>query len=144
MTDQNVAVLDASSIAQDRNRRERRSAGTHPPKAVGGVSVAGTSAVPADDRVHRETTLMGALQLVEEGLSAAEESYRRVLAVFEVRLGPDHPEVADVHRRLSEAEDARGHREQAEYHARRALAIESALGAVPLRPMAGAAERALT
>lgn len=144
MTDQKCSVLEASSIDRDRNRRGRRSAGTHPRKAVAQVGVAGTLSVPADDRVHRETTLMGALQLVEEGLTEAEESYRRVLAVFEVRLGPDHPEVADIHRRLSEAENARGHSEQAEHHSRRALEIECALGAVPLRPMAGSAVRALT
>jgi Tetratricopeptide repeat len=142
MTDQKCSVLEAPSI--DRNRRGRRTVGAHPRKAVARVGVAGTLSVPVADRVHRETTLMGALELVEEGLTAAEESYRRVLAVFEARLGPDHPEVADVHRRLSESEDARGHSEQAEYHARRALEIESALGSVLLRPMAESAERALT
>jgi hypothetical protein len=144
MTDQKCSVLEASSIDRDRNRRGRHSAGTHPRKAIARVGAAGTLPVPADDRVRRETTLMGALQLVEEGLTAAEDSYRRVLAVFEVSLGANHLEVADVHRRLSEAEDARGHSEQAEYHARRALEIECARGAVPLRPVVGSAERALT
>jgi hypothetical protein len=110
---------------------------------VARVEVAWTPSVPADDRVHRETTLIGALQLVEEGLTAAEESYRRVLTVFELSLGEDHPEVADVHRRLSDAEQARGHHAQAEYHVRRACEIEGALGAVPIRRMADWAVREL-
>ena len=144
MSDQNLAVGDVATIDRDRSRRGRHTAGTHPRRAVARVGVAGTPSVPADDRVHRETTLIGALQLVDEGLTAAGDSYRRVLAVFEVSLGADHLEVADVHRRLSEAEQARGHNEQAEYHARRALEIECALGAVPLRRMAEPAVRALT
>ena len=135
MSDQQRAAHDASSIDRDRGRRGRRTAGTHPRRAVAVARLgpAGPVSVPADDRVHRETTLVGAMQLVEEGLAAAEESYRRVLEVFEASLGEEHPEVADVHRRLSEAEQARGHGAEAEYHARRAVEIDRALGAVPLR-----------
>jgi hypothetical protein len=106
-------------------------------------------ATPADDsrvidRVGRETTLVGALQLVDEGLAAAEESYRRVLALFEASLGEEHPELGDVHRRLSESENARGHTAAAKYHARRALEIDRALGALPLRQRSESAVGALS
>jgi hypothetical protein len=95
------------------------------------VPAAGQHHVP--DRVQRETTLIGALQLVEEGLAAAEESYRRVLAAFEASVGENHPEAADVHRRLAEAERARGHTAESDYHAHRAVEIDRILGALPIR-----------
>jgi hypothetical protein len=151
MSDQRRAAHDASSIDRDRGRRNRRTAGTRPSNTLAVVRLGPAAPAPSpgagrrpDDRVQRETTLVGALQLVEDGLAAAEESYRRVLAVFEASLGEEHPEVADVHRRLSVAEQARGHGAEAEYHARRAREIDRTLGAVPLRRKADRAVGALT
>ena len=139
MSDQRRAAHDASSIDQG-GRRGRPTAGTRPSNTVAVLRLRSAEPAPGpgegrrpDDRVHRETTLFGALQLVDEGLAAAENSYRRVLTVLEASLGEEHPEVADVHRRLSEAERARGHGAEAEYHARRAGEIDRSLGAVPLR-----------
>ena len=140
MSDGRQALQDLSMLDPDTGRRDRRTARTRPPKA-GAISRLGTSAVAAaghygPDRVQRETTLVGALQLVEEGLVAAEESYRRVLAAFEASVGKHHPEAADVHRRLAEAEGARGHTAESDYHSRRAVEIDRILGALPTRPEA--------
>jgi tetratricopeptide repeat protein len=151
MSDEIRATHDAPSIDRDRGRRGRHGAQTRPRKAmaVGRLSTAAPVCIAADDpravdRVKRETTLIGALQLAEEGLGAAEESYRRVLAVLEGSLGEGHPEVADIHRWLSETKHARGQGDEAEYHARRALEIDGALGALPLRRKAGPAVRGLS
>jgi hypothetical protein len=137
MSDDRQTVHDLSIVDRDKGRRGRRTARTRPPKA-GAISRLGTSAVaPAQhhvpDRVQRETTLIGALQLVEEGLAAAEESYRRVLTAFETSVGENHPEAAEVHRRLAEAERARGHTAESDDHAHRAVEIDRILGALPLR-----------
>ncbi|MGH8971973.1 MAG: hypothetical protein ACRD0C_02065 [Acidimicrobiia bacterium] len=43
------------------------------------------------------------MALVDEGLAAAEESYWRVLAIFEGSLGTGHPEVAAMKRRIADA-----------------------------------------
>lgn len=55
-----------------------------------------------------ETSLLRALALVDEGLAAAEESYWRVLAIFENSLGPGHPEAVAVHHRIATAQLGRG------------------------------------
>jgi hypothetical protein len=138
MNDDRWTVHDLSILDRDRGRRGRRAARNRPPKAGAVARLATSAAVPAaqdhaPDRVQRETTLIGALQLVEEGLAAAEESYRRVLEAFEASVGENHPEAADVHRRLAEAERARGHTAQSDYHAHRAVEIDRILGALPLR-----------
>jgi hypothetical protein len=65
-------------------------------------------------------TLFGALALADEALAAVEESYRRVLAVFEKSLGPEHVEVAVIHRCLAEADHYRGRWAEAEGHAEKA------------------------
>jgi hypothetical protein len=140
MNDDRQTVHDLAIVDRDGGRRGRRTARTRPPKA-GAVGRLGSSALvpaaagqhPVPDRVQRETTLIGALQLVEEGLAAAEESYRRVLAVFEASVGEHHSEAADVHRRLAEAERARGHTAESDYHAGRAVEIDRILGALPIR-----------
>jgi hypothetical protein len=140
MSDDRQMVHDLSIVDREGGRRGRRTARTRPPKA-GSVGRLGTSVVvPAapghhhvPDRVQRETTLIGALQLVEEGLAAAEDSYRRVLAAFEASVGENHPEAADVHRRLAEAERARGHTAESDHHAHRAGEIDRIVGALPIR-----------
>lgn len=60
------------------------------------------------DRLQSETSLLGALALIDEGLAAARESYWRVLALFESSLGAEHPEVAAVKRRIAAARLGRG------------------------------------
>jgi tetratricopeptide repeat protein len=138
MSEDRRAVLEASTTDRDRRRRGRRAGRRHPPNVIALVRP------PVVDRVGRETTLVGALQLVDEGLAAAEDSYRRVLALFEASLGEEHREVADVHRRLSESENARGNTAAAEHHARRALEIDRALGALPLHQKLESAVGALS
>src|SRR2546423_7050401 len=83
MSDQRRAAHDASSIDQG-GRRGRPTAGTRPSNTVAVLRLRSAEPAPGpgegrrpDDRVHRETTLFGALQLVDEGLAAAENSYRR-------------------------------------------------------------------
>jgi hypothetical protein len=127
MNEDRRPVHEASTSERDGARRGRRAVRTHPPKGIVVVRP------PIVDRVSRETTLVGALQLVDEGLAAAEESYRRVLTLFEASLGEEHPELGNVHRRLAEVEHGRGRPAEADYHARRALEIDQALGAMPLR-----------
>ena len=127
MSEDRRAIHEASMSDRDRGRRARRAARTHPPNVVALVRP------PVVDRVSCETTLVGALQLVDEGLAAAEESYRQVLALLEASLGEEHPELGDVHRRLAEVEHGRGRTAEADYHARRALEIDRVRGAMPRR-----------
>jgi hypothetical protein len=140
MRDDRQTVHDLPIVDRDTGRRSRRTALTRPPKAGAVGRLSPSLGVPASagphhvpDRVQRETTLIGALQLVEEGLAAAEESYHRVLAAFQASVGDNHLEAADVHRRLAEAKRARGHAAESDYHACRAVEIDRALGALPIR-----------
>src|SRR2546423_5889819 len=102
MSDQRRAAHDASSIDQG-GRRGRPTAGTRPSNTVAVLRLRSAEPAPGpgegrrpDDRVHRETTLFGALQLVDEGLAAAENSYRRGVTALGGALGEEHPQGAAV------------------------------------------------
>jgi hypothetical protein len=73
-----------------------------------------------------EEALGRALAAADVALAAAEESHWHVLAVFEKTLGPNHPQVATMHRRLADLHQGMGRRARAESHLRTALAVRTA------------------
>lgn len=87
--------IDGADRRQARQVRRRR-----PAQSSAGLV---TVSAPSKDRLQAETSLLGALALVDEGLAAAEESYWRVLTIFEASLGAGHPEVAALKRRIADA-----------------------------------------
>lgn len=87
--------------------------------------MASTTGERAED-CGEESSLLGALARAEAGLTAAETSYWRVLAVLERSVGSGHPEVATVHRRIADVHHGRGRASDAEAHARTALAVRTA------------------
>jgi len=107
-------------------RHQRASAGNRPRAGLArlGVAVGATHPSIADGSGTEPTrggmTLTAALQLADEALAAAEESYHRVLTIFESLLGDEHHEVGVLHLRLAEAAQARGRSDQADYHTERA------------------------
>ena len=126
--DQDTAVTEGSPVPGRLAAWHRRPTWTHARRRrrrgtiaqIVAVTPASALASPSsnDDRVKRETTLFGAVQLVEEALAAAEESYRRVLTVFTSLLGSEHPEVAAAQRRLWMATRAQSREAEDEYHGR--------------------------
>jgi hypothetical protein len=73
-----------------------------------------------------EEALGRALAVADVALAAAEESHWHVLAVFEKTLGPNHPQVATMHRRLADLHQGMGRRARAETHLRTALGVRTA------------------
>ncbi len=95
------ATLPDAQMGGNDQRRERRASRRRPAQWSAGLVT--VPAAPSMDRLQAETGLLGALALVDEGLAAAEESYWRVLAIFEGSLGTGHPEVAAMKRRIADA-----------------------------------------
>jgi hypothetical protein len=89
-----------AEVGGTERRRGRRASGGRP---VQWTAQPVRASEARSDRLQAETSLLGALALVDEGLAAAEESYWRVLEVFESSLGAEHPEVAAVKRRIADA-----------------------------------------
>ncbi|EDM77301.1 serine/threonine kinase family protein [Plesiocystis pacifica SIR-1] len=62
-------------------------------------------------------------------LDKGEQGLRRALEVYTQLMGPEHPEVAQIHTNLTAVLDERGETEEARMHAERAIEIWKASGA---------------
>jgi hypothetical protein len=121
MTPETLSAIRAPGSGGDVRLRRRRTPGASRP--TGQCPVAPDSCAGPAPGLAGEATLIGALGLVEEGLAAVEESYRRVLVSLGRALGPHHCEVAAIHRWLAEADYCHGRWAEAEAHVRRAARI---------------------